>query len=75
MEEHVNLARKKRMDPATVAAVSVSVLSVVGTLVLGVIQLLKGGYTCPESTCCSIFKTQHNVQNDVHDNDNVTLKQ
>lgn len=60
------------MDPITITAIIVSVVSAVGTVVLGVLQILKGGLNCSSSSCLNSECCSPDL--DIHDNENVHIK-
>jgi len=55
------------LDPVSL---SIALISAVGTIIIGIIQLLNSGLNCTSSSCCTFSSSS----TDVHDNKNVNLK-
>lgn len=55
------------LDPVSL---SVALISAVGTIIIGIIQLLNNGLSCSGSNCCTFSSSS----TDVHDNETVQIR-
>ena len=55
------------MEPISIGALVIGIVSAVGTVVLGILQILRGGLNCAASQCCAFSKTSTSTSNDSHD--------
>jgi hypothetical protein len=60
---------KYNMDPVSISAIVVAAVAAIAAGVSAIIQALKGGWNCTQSSCCAISADK----NDIHDNDRVVV--